>query len=146
MGPNGGSTSLRVALVSSAVSALRAPLSVHIVLDTSGSMAGKAIEDAKRAAESVVDKLDPTDNFSMVTFSDAARLLVEGGAQLAAALLRAHLVDRLAWVHAPLLIGGDGVPAIAGFGLNALADAPGFERVSMEVVGEDVLTIFRIPK
>ncbi len=29
------------------------------------------------------------------------RLLVEGGAQLAAALLRCRLVDRLAWVHAP---------------------------------------------
>jgi diaminohydroxyphosphoribosylaminopyrimidine deaminase/5-amino-6-(5-phosphoribosylamino)uracil reductase len=74
------------------------------------------------------------------------RLLVEGGAQLAAALLRAGLVDRLAWVHAPLLIGGDGVPAIAGFGLEALADAPGFERVSMEAVGDDVLTIFQVPK
>jgi diaminohydroxyphosphoribosylaminopyrimidine deaminase / 5-amino-6-(5-phosphoribosylamino)uracil reductase len=74
------------------------------------------------------------------------RLLVEGGAQLAAALLRARLVDRLAWVHAPMLIGGDGVPAIADFGLKALAHAPGFERVSMEAVGEDVLTIFKTPK
>ena len=42
------------------------------------------------------------------------RLLIEGGAQLAAALLRARLVDRLAWFHAPLLIGGDGTPAVAG--------------------------------
>jgi diaminohydroxyphosphoribosylaminopyrimidine deaminase/5-amino-6-(5-phosphoribosylamino)uracil reductase len=73
------------------------------------------------------------------------RLLVEGGAQLAAALLRARLVDRLAWVHAPLLIGGDGIPAIAGLALEALADAPGFERVSMEAVGDDVLTIFKTP-
>jgi diaminohydroxyphosphoribosylaminopyrimidine deaminase/5-amino-6-(5-phosphoribosylamino)uracil reductase len=72
------------------------------------------------------------------------RLLVEGGARLAASLLRAGLVDRLAWLHAPLLIGGDGVPAIAGFGLDALADAPGFERVAVEPVGTDVLTTLRV--
>ena len=74
------------------------------------------------------------------------RLLVEGGAKLAASLFRAGLVDRLAWVHAPLLIGGDGIPAIGGFGLAELADAPGFKRVSMESVGADVLTIFRVRK
>jgi diaminohydroxyphosphoribosylaminopyrimidine deaminase / 5-amino-6-(5-phosphoribosylamino)uracil reductase len=72
------------------------------------------------------------------------RLLVEGGARLAASLFRARLVDRLAWVHAPLLIGGDGIPAIAALGLPGLGDAPAFERLSMEAVGNDILTIFRI--
>ncbi len=72
------------------------------------------------------------------------RLLVEGGARLGAAFFRARLVDRLAWVHAPLLIGGDGIPAIAGFDLETLAEAPGFERLSMQVVGDDVLTTFRV--
>jgi diaminohydroxyphosphoribosylaminopyrimidine deaminase / 5-amino-6-(5-phosphoribosylamino)uracil reductase len=71
------------------------------------------------------------------------RLLVEGGGRLAAALVRARLVDRLAWVHAPMLIGNDGVPAVAGFGLDVLAGAPRFERLSAEIVGLDVLTIFR---
>jgi diaminohydroxyphosphoribosylaminopyrimidine deaminase / 5-amino-6-(5-phosphoribosylamino)uracil reductase len=72
------------------------------------------------------------------------RLLVEGGGRLAAALARARLVDRIAWVHAPLLIGNDGVPAIAGLGLEALADAPCLERLSTEIVGDDVLTVFRV--
>jgi diaminohydroxyphosphoribosylaminopyrimidine deaminase/5-amino-6-(5-phosphoribosylamino)uracil reductase len=71
------------------------------------------------------------------------RLLVEGGAQLAAALLRARLVDRLSWFHAPLLIGGDGVPALAALGRTGLADMPAFERVAVEAVGDDVLTTFR---
>jgi diaminohydroxyphosphoribosylaminopyrimidine deaminase / 5-amino-6-(5-phosphoribosylamino)uracil reductase len=71
------------------------------------------------------------------------RLLVEGGGRLAAALVRARLVDRLVWVHAPLLIGNDGVPAIADLGLEMLADAPHFERLSTEIVGNDVLTTFR---
>jgi diaminohydroxyphosphoribosylaminopyrimidine deaminase/5-amino-6-(5-phosphoribosylamino)uracil reductase len=72
------------------------------------------------------------------------RLLVEGGGRLAAALLRAGLVDRLTWFHAPLLLGGDAVPAIAELGLDRLADAPAFERLSSEIVGDDVLTIFRV--
>jgi diaminohydroxyphosphoribosylaminopyrimidine deaminase / 5-amino-6-(5-phosphoribosylamino)uracil reductase len=71
------------------------------------------------------------------------RVLVEGGGQLAAALVRARLVDRLAWFHAPLLIGGDGIPAIAGFGLEAMTDAPRFERLTTETIGGDLLTIFR---
>jgi diaminohydroxyphosphoribosylaminopyrimidine deaminase/5-amino-6-(5-phosphoribosylamino)uracil reductase len=71
------------------------------------------------------------------------RLLIEGGARLAAALLRARLVDRLAWFHAPLLIGGDGTPAVAALGLGRLADAPGFERLSVAQVGDDLLTTFR---
>jgi diaminohydroxyphosphoribosylaminopyrimidine deaminase/5-amino-6-(5-phosphoribosylamino)uracil reductase len=72
------------------------------------------------------------------------RLLVEGGAGLMAAFLRARLVDRLVWVHAPLIIGGEGVPAIAGLDLAALADALAFERLSTETIGDDVLTTFRV--
>ncbi len=71
------------------------------------------------------------------------RLLVEGGGQLAAAFARAALIDRLVWVHAPMLIGGGGIPAIAEFGLDALSEAPSFERLSTETVGDDVLTVFR---
>jgi diaminohydroxyphosphoribosylaminopyrimidine deaminase/5-amino-6-(5-phosphoribosylamino)uracil reductase len=71
------------------------------------------------------------------------RLLVEGGGRLAAALLRAQLVDRLVWLHAPLLLGGDGVPAVAALDRAVLADMPRFERVAAEIVGEDGLTVFR---
>jgi diaminohydroxyphosphoribosylaminopyrimidine deaminase / 5-amino-6-(5-phosphoribosylamino)uracil reductase len=72
------------------------------------------------------------------------RLLVEGGAGLVTAFLRARLVDRLVWVHAPLVIGGEGVPAIAGLDLAALADALAFERRSTETIGDDVLTTFHV--
>ena len=71
------------------------------------------------------------------------RLLVEGGGRLAAALLRAGLVDRLVWLHAPLLLGGDAIPAVAELGLDVLAKAPSFERQSSESVGADMLTTFR---
>jgi Ca-activated chloride channel family protein len=79
VGPEGGPVNLRVALVSSDAMPTRAPLSVHIVLDISGSMSGQAIEDAKHAAEATVAKLEPTDDFSMVTFSNSAQVLVGDG-------------------------------------------------------------------
>ena len=72
------------------------------------------------------------------------RLLVEGGGRLAAALLRLRLVDRLVWFHAPMLIGGDGLPAVAALGFGPLAEAPQFERLASETVGDDVMTTFRL--
>ena len=71
------------------------------------------------------------------------RLLVEGGASLAAALLRAGLVDRIAWFHAPSVMGGDGWPAARPFGVNALADMPKFARISSTAVGDDLFTEYR---
>jgi diaminohydroxyphosphoribosylaminopyrimidine deaminase/5-amino-6-(5-phosphoribosylamino)uracil reductase len=67
------------------------------------------------------------------------RVLVEGGGHIAAGLLRAGLVDRLVWFHAPKVIGGDGVPAVAGFGLETLAEAPGFALQDSRPIGEDLV-------
>lgn len=71
------------------------------------------------------------------------RLLVEGGAQLAAALLRADLVDRVAWFHAPSIMGGDGWPAAQAFGVASLLDMPRFVRDHAGPVGADMLTELR---
>jgi len=71
------------------------------------------------------------------------RLLVEGGGQVAAALLREGLVDRLVWFRAAKVIGGDGIPAVAGFGLTQLVEAPAFERLSVEPAGEDLVETYR---
>jgi diaminohydroxyphosphoribosylaminopyrimidine deaminase / 5-amino-6-(5-phosphoribosylamino)uracil reductase len=73
------------------------------------------------------------------------RVLAEGGSRVAASLLRDGLVDRLAWFRAPRLLGGDGVPAVAAFGLDRLGDAPGFERDGLVAAGEDVLETYRRP-
>jgi diaminohydroxyphosphoribosylaminopyrimidine deaminase / 5-amino-6-(5-phosphoribosylamino)uracil reductase len=71
------------------------------------------------------------------------RLLVEGGAQIAASLLRADLVDRIAWFHAPTVMGGDGWPAAQSFGLERLAEMPRFVRHAATPVGADMLTELR---
>jgi diaminohydroxyphosphoribosylaminopyrimidine deaminase/5-amino-6-(5-phosphoribosylamino)uracil reductase len=67
------------------------------------------------------------------------RLLVEGGARLAASLMRDRLVDRIEWFQAPKLIGGDGYPAIAGLGVKHLDGAPVFELRDVVQLGEDSL-------
>jgi diaminohydroxyphosphoribosylaminopyrimidine deaminase/5-amino-6-(5-phosphoribosylamino)uracil reductase len=69
------------------------------------------------------------------------RLMVEGGGQLAAALLRDDLVDRVAWFHAPAVMGADGWPAAQAFGVEALAAMPRFARRSVTPVGDDLLTM-----
>ncbi len=71
------------------------------------------------------------------------RVLVEGGAQVAASLLRADLVDRVAWFHAPAMMGGDGWPAVQAFGVAALAEMPRFQRTASLPCGDDVLTELR---
>ncbi len=74
------------------------------------------------------------------------RVLVEGGGRLAAGLLRARLVDRLLWFRAPRLIGGDGLPAVVAFGVDTLAEAPSYRRVSVAEVGDDLMeTYVRMP-
>ncbi len=72
------------------------------------------------------------------------RVLVEGGSHLAASLFRAGRVDRLTWFRAPLMMGGDGIPGAAAFGVDRLADAPSFHRLSVEPVGDDVLETYAV--
>ncbi len=80
LGPGGGALHLRLALRSAAAAAAARPhLSVHLVLDTSGSMAGAPIESARRAAQALVDRLAPTDDFSLTTFSSDAEVTIEDG-------------------------------------------------------------------
>ena len=67
------------------------------------------------------------------------RLLVEGGAQLAAGLVRAGLVDRVEWFRAPTLIGGDGTPALAALGIDQPDQAPRFDRLASRRAGDDLV-------
>jgi diaminohydroxyphosphoribosylaminopyrimidine deaminase/5-amino-6-(5-phosphoribosylamino)uracil reductase len=71
------------------------------------------------------------------------RVMVEGGAVLSAALLRAGLVDRIAWFRAPSLIGGDGNPAFGDLGVEKIEDMPTFVPLARETIGDTALDIYR---
>jgi len=71
-------------------------------------------------------------------------LLVEGGGALAAALLRAGLVDDLVWLGAPLLLGAEGRPAIGPLGVARLGAAPRLEPARVRRLGADLLVEARV--
>lgn len=69
-------------------------------------------------------------------------LMVEGGAQAAAAFLRADLVDRLLLYRAPVLLGG-GRPALGDIGLAQLADAHGcWQLADSRMFGPDRMEVY----
>jgi diaminohydroxyphosphoribosylaminopyrimidine deaminase/5-amino-6-(5-phosphoribosylamino)uracil reductase len=68
------------------------------------------------------------------------RAMCEGGGQIAAALLRADLVDELLWVAAGAVIGAEGLPAIGPLALISLSAAPRFTRTEIRAVGADLMS------
>jgi diaminohydroxyphosphoribosylaminopyrimidine deaminase/5-amino-6-(5-phosphoribosylamino)uracil reductase len=71
-------------------------------------------------------------------------ILAEGGASIAASLLRANLVDRLAWFQAAAVMGGDGLPAVQALGTAALSELRRFRRVAESAAGADLLQEFAL--
>lgn len=55
----------------------RPPVNLALVVDTSGSMQGRAIEDAKKASMQLVDSLKDGDRLAVVSFDSSATVLVE---------------------------------------------------------------------
>ena len=66
------------------------------------------------------------------------RLFVEGGGQVAASFLRCGLVDAMEWFRAPIVIGGEGRPAVGALAVAGLADAPHFRRIEVRELGDDL--------
>lgn len=54
----------------------RPAINLMLVVDTSGSMEGDAIVDAREAAAALVDQLEPGDRFGLVVFHSKAEILV----------------------------------------------------------------------
>ncbi len=69
------------------------------------------------------------------------RVLVEGGGQVAAAFLKAHMIDQITWFRAGGIIGSEGIPAVGDLQATYLAAIPSFTRVETLVFGADTLDI-----
>ena len=67
------------------------------------------------------------------------RVLVEGGGEVAAAFLKAGLVDRISSYRAGLVLGGDGRSAVAAIGTHRLDFAPRFRLDSARSLLGDTL-------
>ncbi len=98
-------------------SAVPIPRDLVVVLDTSGSMGGASIEQAKRAVRAALSRLGPADRFDVIRFADAAEALfpasVEAGPR--------SLGQAYAWVDGLAANGGTNMlPALR----MALDDPP----------------------
>ena len=71
------------------------------------------------------------------------RVVVEGGGTIAAAFLKAGLVDRVSSYRAGLFLGGDSRSAVAPLGIDGLDFAPRFALVSTRTIGGDTLETWR---
>jgi diaminohydroxyphosphoribosylaminopyrimidine deaminase/5-amino-6-(5-phosphoribosylamino)uracil reductase len=70
------------------------------------------------------------------------RLLVEGGARVAASFVAADLVDEIWLLRGPEAIGTGGIPALDALPLSALTGSPAFKTRASENLGNDTLTIY----
>jgi diaminohydroxyphosphoribosylaminopyrimidine deaminase/5-amino-6-(5-phosphoribosylamino)uracil reductase len=68
---------------------------------------------------------------------DVASILVEPGSDLARALIRDNLADKLELFIAPKLLGG-GTRSVLGLGIERMAEALSMKRMKYEPVGEDL--------
>lgn len=136
---------LRLPLASRLVqSARQVPLWV-ITSDGASEAAARALQGAGvaviRSAATKSLALDAV--LAALAERDITRLMVEGGPILAAALVRADLVDEAVIFHGARSIGPDGINALEGLALTALECRLVAARAP-EIVGQDrVATFFR---
>ncbi len=91
----------------------RAPATVQVVLDRSGSMSGERLEAAKLALAELTERVDPADRFGLVAFDDEVRVVVPAG----------PLLDKAAARDAVLGIGPGGTTNLSGGLLRGLQEA-----------------------
>lgn len=101
--------------------------------------------DVVLAPNRPIGRIDLAEALMALGARGITRLLVEGGAQIAASLLQADLVDRLEWFRAPSLVGGDGVPAVAPFGVDTMDQLARFDRFETHRLGDDIWERLRRP-
>ncbi len=65
------------------------------------------------------------------------RVLVEGGAEVASSLVGGDLVDEIVIFRAPVVVGPNGVRALAGYALSAIERSPRYRPIDAAIVGDD---------
>ncbi len=81
---------------------------------------------------------DPAAALAQMYAAGVRHLLLEGGATVAAAFLRAGLVDDLVWFTAPKLLGA-GTRAVGDLGIGTIGDAQHLAVTDVQNVGGDVM-------
>jgi diaminohydroxyphosphoribosylaminopyrimidine deaminase / 5-amino-6-(5-phosphoribosylamino)uracil reductase len=118
-------------------SALRLPVNSRLTCGArqepvwviAGKTASAAAAEALHAAGVVILRAENGDCrldgvLKLIAARGITRLMVEGGPTLAAALVKADLVDEAVLFHSPAVVGRDGIDALEGLPLTALTQSP----------------------
>ena len=105
-----------------------------------GVSAGITVIDCRQTPDGWVDFADALEQLALRGIN---RLLVEGGSHISQSLLDADLVDEVQLFQNPVVIGPQGIDAIAEMLLSNLANQ--FRQTGKEVLGADTLTVYERP-
>jgi diaminohydroxyphosphoribosylaminopyrimidine deaminase/5-amino-6-(5-phosphoribosylamino)uracil reductase len=86
--------------------------------------------------------LDLADVLRALSEKGITRLMVEGGAQVAASFVKAGLVDEVWLLRGPNEIGADGVAALGALPLGTITQSSSFRVRASEKLENDTLTIY----
>lgn len=96
-----------------------------------------SVQEAEAAAR------DPRAFLQDLYARDVCSLLLDCAADVAGTFVSAGLVDRVIGYVAPLLLGGGGLPALAGAGAASLDAAPRFRFDEVSQIGTDLRVVAR---
>jgi diaminohydroxyphosphoribosylaminopyrimidine deaminase/5-amino-6-(5-phosphoribosylamino)uracil reductase len=82
-------------------------------------------------------KVDMSGAMAELAKQGFTRILAEGGSEVAGSLIAADLLDEVVIFHAPVVVGFDGVRAIAGSALSAIERSPRYRPIETMRIGED---------
>jgi diaminohydroxyphosphoribosylaminopyrimidine deaminase/5-amino-6-(5-phosphoribosylamino)uracil reductase len=88
---------------------------------------------------------DPAEVLSVLWAREICDVMLEGGPTLAAAFVRAGLVDRVVWFVAPAVL-GSGPSALADAGMSSIGQALRLQVTGLSNVGTDVRIDARVPR
>jgi diaminohydroxyphosphoribosylaminopyrimidine deaminase / 5-amino-6-(5-phosphoribosylamino)uracil reductase len=140
----------RVVLDASARLPLTSPLlqsvgEIPLIVFVGPGAPGEKITELTAAGAAVVlveagtGGLDLTEVLGRLAKDGYTRVLAEGGSEVASSLVVADLLDEVVIFRAPVVVGADGVRALAGTALSAVERSPRYRQVDMIQVGEDVM-------
>lgn len=140
-------TWLRTPLTARLVQSARQAVTLIYALPDCDDLRRKAFENAGVAVgllpPGADHRLDPRTALERLVDLGITRVMIESGGKLAAAVLGAGLVDEIYHYQAGVIIGGDGLPAIAPLGLADLRGAPRYDFVGAQTIGPDRLAILK---
>ena len=87
-------------------------------------------------------KVDLSDALRRLAGRGINRVLAEGGARMARALLEADLVDEVFLLEASKELGAGGLDALAGLPLTAITASQHFRLTGTEWLGDDLLSVY----